>query len=157
MSNSEYAPNILMFFLLEGELLRVSVSESLEIFPVAVAEPSIWGHQCSGVKRKPPEDPVKNGACSRNVRPRRGLWGRVRRLGSGGGWSSHGTLSLNRWFSGSLNSDTNTIKSSVHLASDIGWILILGRFRDKLCHSFLGRWRHRRCLCGRQWRHTPQA
>jgi hypothetical protein len=29
--------------------------------------------QCSGVKRRPLEDPVKNGACLRNVRPRRGL------------------------------------------------------------------------------------
>ncbi len=41
-------------------------------------------HQCRGVSVAPPEDPVKNGVCSRNVRPHRGLKGRVRRLGSGG-------------------------------------------------------------------------
>ena len=30
-------------------------------------------HQCRGVKRRVLEDPVKNGACLTNVRPRRGL------------------------------------------------------------------------------------
>ena len=52
----------------------------------------LWDHQCSGVKRRPLEDPVKNGACSRNVAHRRWAKGRVRRLGSGKGRSSHGTL-----------------------------------------------------------------
>ena len=29
-------------------------------------------HQCSSVKRRALEDPVKNGVCSRNVRPPQG-------------------------------------------------------------------------------------
>ena len=71
-SKVQYAMQICDFFLHErfkGVCIGTTGS-----FPVAVAEPSIKGdHQCSGVKRKPPEDPVKNGVCSRNVRPRRGL------------------------------------------------------------------------------------
>ena len=43
-----------------------------------------WGPSVQRRKRSPPEDPVKNGVCSRNVRPHRGLKGRVRRVGSGG-------------------------------------------------------------------------
>ena len=33
----------------------------------------LWGPSVQRRKRSPLEDPVKNAACSRNVRPRRGL------------------------------------------------------------------------------------
>ena len=58
----------------------------------AEAEPSVLGPSWRGVSGEPTEDPVKNGACLRHVRPRRGLKGRVRRLGSGGARSSLGAL-----------------------------------------------------------------
>ena len=37
------------------------------LFPAAGAGHSGWGASWRGVKRKAPEDPVKNGACLRNV------------------------------------------------------------------------------------------
>ena len=72
------------------DLFGVSVSETM-LF--AVAELSVGGASWRGVSGEPTEDPVKNGACLRNVTHRRWVKVRVRRLGSGGVRSSLGALS----------------------------------------------------------------
>ena len=59
---------ILFLCLLLGELFGVSVSETTQNY-------QFEEHQCRAVKRNALEDPVKNGTCSRPVRPRRGLKG----------------------------------------------------------------------------------
>jgi len=53
-------------------------------FLFAGAGLGVWGASVKGREWSALEDPVKNGACLRHVKPRRGLKGRVRRLGSGG-------------------------------------------------------------------------
>jgi len=62
-------------------------------FPFAEAELSVWGALPEGVSVEPTEDPVKNGACLRNVTHRRWVKVRVRRLGSVGVRSSLEVLS----------------------------------------------------------------
>ena len=61
-------------------------------FPLQEPYYPLWGPSVERREWSALEDPVKNGACLRHVRPRRGLKGRVRRLGSVGVRNSLGTL-----------------------------------------------------------------
>ena len=85
----------------------------------AGAEPSVLGPSWRGVSGEPTEDPVKNGACLRHVRPRRGLKGRVRRLGSGGARSSLGALCPKPEGSAKRSFDVNAPKNNPECVSQL--------------------------------------